>query len=219
MNKLTYKEFKDFLESDVDEATYFGYSKEDLISLKERLEGLRERFEICESRIERDREKIIREYNNITDISYSDYRKTLTFNDGKSSYYLKKDEGKNIYKIDWYASYENPLFSDMKLIRYRNIGKRFSKEIDNIVENSIKYFHKDNSIESVSSIFNLEDDYHSSLLYCNDYPFFYIDKKTILPKDEVVSPFIERLDGTRKLTSEDKQKLLTKIMVPRGFLN
>ena len=107
----------------------------------------------------------------------------------------------------------------MKLIRYRNIGKRFSKEIDNIVENSIKYFYKDNSIESVSSIFNLEDDYHSSLLYCNDYPFFYIDKKTILPKDEVVSPFIERLDGTRKLTSEDKQKLLTKIMVPRGFLN
>ena len=44
-------------------------------------------------------------------------------------------------------------------------------------------------------------------------------QKTILPKDEVVSPFIERLDGTRKLTSEDKQKLLTKIMVPRGFLN
>ena len=100
MNKLTYKEFKDFLESDVDEATYFCYNKEDLISLKERLEGLRERFEICESRIERDREKIIREYNNITDISYSDYRKTLTFNDGKSSYYLKKDEGKNRIIID-----------------------------------------------------------------------------------------------------------------------
>ena len=57
MEKINYKEFKMFLDSDVDEATYFGYSKEDLISLKERLEGLRERFDVCESRIEGDRKK------------------------------------------------------------------------------------------------------------------------------------------------------------------
>lgn len=219
MDKISYKEFKDFLDSDVDEAEYFGYSKEDLISLKERLEGLRERFEICESRIESDREKIKRAYSDISGISYSDYRKTLTFDVGNSSYYLTKVEEKNMYKINWYASCEPSIFTNIKLIKHINIGRKFSEEIDNIVENSVKYFHKDNSIESVSSIFNLEDDYYSSLLYCNDYPFFYIDKKTILPKDEVVSPFIERLDGTRKLTSEDKQKLLTKIMVPRGFLN
>ena len=59
--------------------TYFGYSKEDLISLKERLEGLRERFEICESRIESDREKIEKAYSNISDISYSDYQQSSYF--------------------------------------------------------------------------------------------------------------------------------------------
>ena len=96
MEQITYKEFRNFLDSDVDEAEYFCYSKEDLISLKERLEGLRERFDICESRIEKDREKIKRAYSDISDISYSDYRKTLTFDIGKSSYYLKKDEKKNI---------------------------------------------------------------------------------------------------------------------------
>ena len=58
MEKINYKEFKKFLDSDVDEATYFGYSKEDLISLKERLEGLRERFDICESRIEEIEKKL-----------------------------------------------------------------------------------------------------------------------------------------------------------------
>ena len=63
MEEITYKEFRSFLDSDVDEAEYFGYSKENLISLKERLEGLRERFDICESRIESDREKIKRAYS------------------------------------------------------------------------------------------------------------------------------------------------------------
>ena len=123
MEEISYKEFRRFLDSDADEAEYFGYSKEDLISLKERLEGLRERFEICESRIESDREKIERAYSNISGISYSDYRKTLTFDVGNSSYYLTKDEEKNMYKINWYASSEPSIFTNMKLVKYRNIGK------------------------------------------------------------------------------------------------
>ena len=219
MEEISYKEFRKFLDSDVDEAEYFGYSKENLISLKERLEGLRERFEVCESRIERDREKIEEEYNNITDIAYSNFRKVVTFDDGKSSYYLTKDKERNIYKINWYASCEASILTSMKLIKYRNIGKKFSKEIDNIVENSVKYFNKENVIESVSSIFTLEDRYFSSKLNCNNCPFFFIDKKTLMPSKNTIISFDDELDNEKTLNVEDKQKLLTKIMVPRGFLN
>lgn len=219
MDKISYKEFKDFLDSDVDEAEYFGYSKEDLISLKERLEGLRERFEICESRIESDREKIKRAYSDISGISYSDYRKTLTFDVGNSSYYLTKVEEKNMYKINWYASCEPSIFTNIKLIKHINIGRKFSEEIDNIVENSVKYFNKENTIESVSSIFVLEDSYFSSVLNCNKYPFFSIDKRTLMPEEYTIIPFKVEYDTLPKITTKDKQKLLTKIMVPRGFLN
>lgn len=219
MEQISYKEFRKFLDSDVDEAEYFGCNKDNLISLRERLEGLRERFEICESRIERDREKIKSVYNNISGISYNDSRKTLTFTVGESSYYLTKDEGKNIYKINWYISSEPSIFTNMKLIKYRNLGKKFSKEVDNIVENSVKYFNKDNAIESVSSIFFLEDSYFSSALNCCDYPFFFIDKRTLVPEEYTIIPFKVEYDTLPKITIEDKQKLLTKIMVPRGFLN
>lgn len=219
MKEITYKEFRKFLDSNVNEAEYFGYSKEDLISLKERLEGLRERFDICESRIESDREKIENAYSDISDISFSDYRKTLTFNVGDSSYYLTKDKEKNIYKINWYASSEPSILTNMKLIGHRNIGRKFSKEIDNIVENSVKYFNKENTIKSVSSIFDLEDSYFSSKLNCNNCPFFFIDKRTLVPEEYTIMPFRVECDTLPKITIEDKQKLLTKIMVPRGFLN
>lgn len=219
MEQITYKEFRKFLDSDANEAEYFGYSKEDLISLKERLEGLRERFEICESRIESDREKIKRAYSDISGISYSDYRKTLTFDVGNSSYYLTKVEEKNMYKINWYASCEPSIFTNIKLIKHINIGRKFSKEIDNIVENSVKYFNKENTIESVSSIFVLEDSYSSSALNCNKYPFFSIDKRTLMPEEYTIIPFKVEYDTLPKITTKDKQKLLTKIMVPRGFLN
>ena len=219
MEQISYKEFRKFLDSDVNEAEYFGYSKEDLIGLKERLEGLRERFDICESRIESDREKIEKAYSNISGISYNDYRKALTFNDGESSYYLAKDEEKNIYKIKWYASSESSVLTNMKLVKYRNLGRKYSKEIDNIVENSVKYFNKENTIESVSSIFTLEDRYFSSKLNCNNCPFFFIDKKTLIPSKNTIISFDDELDNEKTLNVEDKQKLLTKIMVPRGFLN
>ena len=187
--------------------------------MKERLEGLRERFNICESRIENDRETIEKAYNNINGIFYNDYRKALTFNDDKSSYYLAKDKEKNFYKIKWYASSELSILTNMKLVKYRNLGRKYSKEIDNIIENSVKYFNKDNTIESVSSIFVLKDSYFSSVLNCNNYPFFFIDKRSLVPEEYTIMPFKLECNILPKITIEDKQKLLTKIMVPRGFLN
>ena len=124
-----------------------------------------------------------------------------------------------MYKINWYESSEPSIFTNMKLVKYRNIGKNFYKEIDNIVENSAKYFNKENVIESVSSIFALKDNYFSSTLRCFDCPFFFIDKKTLRPGKNTIVAFDDELDSEKTLNVLDKQKLLTKIMVPRGFLN
>ena len=88
-----------------------------------------------------------------------------------------------------------------------------------LIENSVKYFNKDNTIESVSSIFALKDNYFSSTLNCNKYPFFSIDKRTLMPEEYTIIPFKVEYDTLPKITTKDKQKLLTKIMVPRGFLN
>ena len=78
---------------------------------------------------------------------------------------------------------------------------------------------KDNTIESVSSILVLEDSYFSSVLNCNNYPFFFIDKRSLVPEEYTIMPFKLECNILPKITIEDKQKLLTKIMVPRGFLN
>ena len=217
MEKINYQEFMDFLNSDKDEATYFGYSSDNLISLKERLKNLKERFEICERRIESDRNKIKEAYNNIDSIFYSNYYKRVTFNIGASSYYLKKEGNK--YKVHFYASSEPSIFSNMKLNKYKNIGERFSKEIDNIIENSVKYFNKENIITSISSIFTLEDSYFTSLLTCNNIPFFYISKRTLMPDNHTIMPFYDE-DTDRKIERmivTEKQKLLTKIMIPNNY--
>ena len=219
MEQITYKEFRNFLDSEVDEAEYFGCNKDNLITMKEYLLNLKERFEMCEHKISSDKDKIQEKYKHISRLSYNDNYWGLTFNIGDSSYYLKKDEEKDIYKVHWYASCEPSIFTNMKLIRHRNMGRKFSKEIDNIIECSKRYFYKDNIINSVSSIFTLKDYYNSSSLNCNDTPFFYIDKKTLVPSKNTISPFVEKLSGDKELNIQDKQKLLTKIMVPRGFLN
>lgn len=51
MKSVSYKEFRKFLNSDVDESIYFGCSKDNLITLKEYLECLKIRFDRCESNI------------------------------------------------------------------------------------------------------------------------------------------------------------------------
>lgn len=51
MEQMTYKEFRDFLDSDADEATYFGCNKDNLISMKKYLVNLSNRFELCENKI------------------------------------------------------------------------------------------------------------------------------------------------------------------------
>ena len=215
MEEITYKEFRSFLDSDVDEAEYFGCNKDNLITMREYLLSLKERFEMCEHKIASDKDKIQEKYKHISRLSYNDNYWGLTFNVGVSSYYLKKDEEKDIYKVHWYASCEPSIFTNIKLIKHINIGRKFSKEIDNIIECSKRYFYKDNIINSVSSIFTLKDYYNSSSLNCNDVPFFYIDKKTLVPSKNTISPFAEKLVGDKELTIQDKQKLLTKIMIPR----
>ena len=49
--------------------------------------------------------------------------------------------------------------------------------------------------------------------------FFWIDKKTLIPSESTNSVFDDFHYNTDNVSIEDKQKLLTKIMVQRGFLN
>ena len=49
--------------------------------------------------------------------------------------------------------------------------------------------------------------------------FLWIDKKTLIPKASAISVFADYSYSNDKISIEDKQKLLTRIMVPRGFLN
>ena len=142
----------------------------------------------------------------------NDLRKAL-----KEKGILKKEGNK--YKVHFYASSEPSIFSNMKLNKYKNIGERFSKEIDNIIENSVKYFNKENIITSISSIFTLEDSYFTSLLTCNNIPFFYISKRTLMPDNHTIMPFYDE-DTDKKIERmivTEKQKLLTKIMIPNNY--
>ena len=51
MKSISYTEFRKFLDSDVDEAEYFGCNKDNLISMKKYLVNLSNRFELCENKI------------------------------------------------------------------------------------------------------------------------------------------------------------------------
>lgn len=69
------------------------------------------------------------------------------------------------------------------------------------------------------SSFCLKDFYFDSLINCNGNMFFWINKKTLIPKASAISVFADYSYSNDKISIEDKQKLLTRIMVPRGFLN
>ena len=77
------------------------------------------------------------------------------------------------------------------------------------------YFDKDNEIESVSSIFSLNDVYYDSIINCNGGMFFRVYKDTLIPSESTNSAFCDFHYNTDNISVEDKQKLLTKIMIPR----
>ena len=80
-------------------------------------------------------------------------------------------------------------------------------------------FAKNNIIESVSGTFGLEDFYNGATLFCGNYELFDIDKKTYIPYEFTFEQFANYYKEKSELSIKDKQKLLTKIMVPGGFLN
>lgn len=219
MEKITYQEFKDFLNSDIDEAEYFGYNKDNLISLREYLELLKERFNDCESKIDRNRKRICNEYSKITNLYYSNYWKQLCFNVGKTTFILDKtkDKSKDIYEVKLLGASESLISSNIKGLIHKNIGRRFSKELKSIESSFTSYFDKENTVRSISSIFSLEDNYYTSFLHCNTYPFFNINTKTLIPDEYTYIPFNESYYNIEGITPKEKSKLLTKIQVPRNM--
>ncbi len=221
MEKISYKEFRNFLDSDVDEAEYFGCNKDNLITMREYLLSLKERFEICESELASDKQRIKDKYSRITKWQYDYQRDNLLFCIDKTLFYLKKDEKTGIYKANIAGGSDLALFYNLKKYYAKSlqIGKWFPNELENIKKYGEMYFDKDNNVESVSSIFSLTDVYYDSIINCNGSMFFRVYKDTLIPSESTNSAFEDFHYNTDNVSVEDKQKLLTKIMVPRGFLN
>ncbi len=219
MEEITYKEFRCFLDSDVDEAEYFGCNKDNLITMREYLLSLKERFNLCEHQIEEDKKRIEDKYVDLKKLEYANNMKMLHFHIGLSSFFLKKDEKTDIYNISYDGGLDPQTYVENQIILYKDMGNVFFKELENIENYSKQYFNKTNTIQSISSIFSLKDFYFDSLINCNGDMFFWIDKKTLIPSESTNSAFDDFHYNTDNVSVEDKQKLLTKIMVPRGFLN
>ena len=210
MEEITYKEFRKFLDSDVDEAEYFGCNKNNLITMREYLLSLKERFEMCEKSIINDREFILNKYKKVDSIVYSKDTKSLVIKIKNTNIPLIKD-------IDT-AFYIPENIIDLKFnysLIAKTIGRKYVNELNNIKNESQKYFAKNNRIESVSGVFSLEDYYNCATLFCSGYEFFNIDKKTGVPYKYTYNSFANYYEENEELSIKDKQKLLTKIMIPR----
>ena len=220
MKSISYTEFRKFLDSDVDEAEYFGCNKDNLISMKKYLVNLSNRFELCENKIKYDRESIKKKYKQIDLIIYSKDIRSVVVSMGKTYFSLIRDSKTGFYiPEDIFSGEEIYLYKKLKLLLIERIGKQFSKELSHIKNETQKYFAKNNIIESVSGTFGLEDFYNGATLFCGNYELFDIEKRTYIPYEYTFEQFANYYKEKSELSIEDKQKLLTKIMVPRGFLN
>lgn len=215
MEEITYKEFRKFLDSDVDEAEYFGCNKDNLITMKEYLLSLKERFEMCESKLDSDKQRVKDKYKKITKWQYDYHSDNLLFTIDKTLFYLKKDEKTGIYKANIAGGSDVALIYNFKKIYAKTlkIGERFPIELENIKKYGKMYFDKNNEIESVSSIFSLNDVYYDSIINCNGGMFFRVYKDTLIPSEFTNCTFCDFHYNTDNISVEDKQKLLTKIMV------
>ena len=210
MKSICYKELRDFLNSNVNESIYFGTNIDNLITLKEYLNHLKKQFDMCEKRIINDREFILNKYKKVDSIVYSKDTKSLVIKIKNSNIPLIKD-------IDT-AFYIPENIIDLKFNYFliaKTIGRKYVDELNNIKNESQKYFAKNNRIESVSGVFSLEDYYNCSTLFCSGYEFFNIDKKTVVPSKHTYNSFANYYEENEELSVKDKQRLLTKIMIPR----
>ena len=141
MKSICYKELRDFLNSNVNESTYFGTNIDNLITLKEYLNHLKKQFDMCEKRIINDREFILNKYKKVDSIVYSKDTKSLVIKIKNSNIPLIKD-------IDT-AFYIPENIIDLKLNYFliaKTIGRKYVDELNNIKNESQKYFAKNNRI-------------------------------------------------------------------------
>ena len=89
MTKLDIEELRAFLNSNLDEAEYFGYSNDDTISLKEYLEMLKSRYRECEQKTAPIREKITAKHKWIKNFMYYENTDEIVLN-GKVAIFLSK---------------------------------------------------------------------------------------------------------------------------------
>ena len=217
IKQISYQKFRDFLDSDLDEATYFNLNKDNLITLKDYLLDLEERFFYYESEILGDKIKIMERYPKVQNLRYSMIGRELRFDVGNSSFSLVKSSQESYYQLASGACFEPMLIEEARRFKYRNLGKKFTPELDHIKENSLKYFDKTNVLDSLSSVFALKDHYFQSFIYCNNYPLFSYDRRDGRVDEYTYGVFPEYYDEKETLSLQDKQKLLTKIQFKKNY--
>ena len=203
MKKLSYKEFRDFLDSDLDEISYFSCNKISLISLKEYLEEL----------------KLIREdyLNNIhkknkwvKQIGSSSPGRLTIYGKNDPWIPIKKDSKTGFYKL---ASGTPLVGLGIKNHFRSRVIENSKEELKEIGKLADEYFGEYYSAISASEYFSLQNNYLYTTLICNDYPLFSIDREIILPDDFTYGIFSEYYNETECLSFSDKQKLIKKLNI------
>ena len=222
MRYMFKKELLELLNSDMDEATFFGYNKSSLITLKEYLEELRNARQDYQVNIAEPLKSIKRrnkwvETVTIHKIPYTRIPRpvidefNLIFN-GKNAPHIAVET--NTYTSAWpvvpFAT------GPTKRIREEYRKKILENSRDEIVEIGIisaKHIEQLRDATSVSGQFIIKNNYNYSSISSQVQGFFKIDRETIVPYDDITYMIKEDSYSEIKLNADDRKKLLKKIMI------
>lgn len=199
MRPLTYEEFKTFLNSYIDEATYFNYSKKDLISLKEYL------IKLQKSKIEYERSiseylKQIQEKNKwVTEIKAISGLVICGKSEPNIEVKYNIETGKYIYD----GSFTRGIGDLIKLPFRKEIINNSQKELIEIGKIAESIFSGFENTTSITGIFKIENLHDISILKFQNQPLFVIERETGKTIDHSYEPIPEI----------QRNKLLKKIMI------
>ena len=206
MTKLDIEELRAFLNSNLDEAEYFGYSNDDTISLKEYLEMLKSRYRECEQKTAPIREKITAKNKWIKNFMYYEDTDEIVLN-GKVAIFLSKNKKSGIYEPKEYGLGKDA-FAKYKYLDAKSIGKKHTEELNELAKDIKEYINGELCVKSVSNNFRLNNYYELSRLANNigHYTLAYIERDSL----DITLPSIGN-----DLSIEETEKLTEKIRIKK----
>ena len=207
MSNLDTEKLRAFINSSLDEAEYFDYSKEDTISLKEYLEILKKRYKEYKHNTLAVREKITSKHKWVKNFMYFEDTNELVL-DGKVAIFLSKNKKTGIYEPKEYGLGKD-VSAKFKYLDAKSIGKKHTEELDKIVEELKQYINGDELfVKSVSNNFGLNNYYKLSRLTNNIecYTLAYIERDSL---DITLPP------GRGDLSIKETEKLAEKIRIKK----